>query len=189
MAVETYLIEENSPLISEPEELDKWKELINKCGLEGQKTLVGKENKSPIPFPVMTAQMQAVYSTLCPHQTKASEYSTTAIPVRVLSMIALAVSECYFDEIYIWADDKNPDPIVVGMKKDAVQSWRETRYILARWGDELRSFPELLKIAIERKSNELRAHGNSKLNELKYKLENLSSLVNDYFYNGNNIYL
>lgn len=188
MAVETYLVEENSPLISEPEELDKWKELIEKCGLEGQKTLT-KENKSPIPFPAMTVQMTAVYKTLCPRTTKASEYSTTAIPVRVLSMIALAVGECYFDEIEIWADDKNPDPIVVGVKKDTVQSWRETRYILARWGDELRSFPELIKLAIERKNTELRAEGSKKLNELKFKLENLSSLVDDYFYNGNNIYL
>lgn len=188
MSVETYLEEDVKELVTNPEDLDKWKELIEQCGLEGQKTLASKD-KSPIPFPQMTDQMTLVYSTLCPIVHSAEEYAGTTIPLRVLSLIHLSKQENYFERVEVWADDKNPDPIVVGTKKDSNQTWRETRYIIGRWGDELRSFPELLNLAIERKKKQMRADGNTKLAELTGKMSNLDNLIENWFYNGNQVWL
>jgi hypothetical protein len=189
MAVETYLIDEVQDLVTEPEELDKWKEMISKMGLSGQEELIGKEKKSPIPFPLMNVQMMNVYHTLCPSMDKVNEYNKTTIPLRVLSMISLAKEEGYFDQIEIWSDNKAPDPIVVGTKKDAKETWRTLTYIVARWGDELRSFPELLQIAKKRYLEQMRAEGTRKYAELKAKLDNLDNLVEDHFENGTGLYL
>jgi hypothetical protein len=59
--------------------------------------------------------MTNVYETLCPNKTEFKNYKNTAIPLEVLKQIAFSVKENHFESISIWADDKQPDPIVVGM--------------------------------------------------------------------------
>lgn len=148
--VESYLIDETKELISEVDKSDEWREKIKELGLTGQEELLNPEkpNASPVPFNYMNAQMNMVYRALCPKQDKIEDYNKTPIPLQVLSLIALCKQEGYFDDIYIWSDTKTPDPIAVGCRQGGNNIIN--KYIIARWGDELRSYPELVTIAKER---------------------------------------
>lgn len=151
MAVEIYLQdEETNTLVYNPEELDQWKAQIEKLELEGQKTLASPD-KSPVPFPFMNYTMGVVYSTLCPRKFTVEEYDKTPIPLRVLSALALARQEGYFNKIEVWIDDQEPDPVLIGYRwPEGGSHWSADKYILARWGDEIRPFGELREKALQR---------------------------------------
>ena len=169
MAIETYMIEEAEKLICEPEEVEKWNKLVEEAGLEGQKELI-KPEKSPIPFIALTKSMERVYETLCPGKEDAKAYKDSAIPLRVLSLIALSEREKYFYKIQIWSD-KVKDPVVVGVLNN---SYSSPLFLIARWGDELRSFPELLKLAKERLKQQ-------KMNEYKTKISTIDESIDKHF--------
>jgi len=146
MAIETFLIEEAEKLISEPEELEQWTKTVEELGLEGQRELA-KPDKSPIPFQSMNKNMQAVYKILCPRRYAVKSYKSSTIPMRVLSLIALAEKEQYFKEIEIWSAEDKPDPVAVGFTGS---TWsNDGVFIIARWGDELTDFATLEKRARE----------------------------------------
>lgn len=190
--VETYFNTELEDITFEVEKLDEWKELTKELGLENQLNLT-KSSNSPIPFPYMNLVMNRVYETLCPRKVDYKEYKITPIPLEVLKMIKLAVNDNHFTIIEIWYDDKTPDPVVIGKKRqfhcyyktlnngnlyikddksnyidfDSKQAAKEycsaagldyldafeqpsSNYLIARWGDELRDFSTLKKLAIER---------------------------------------
>jgi len=140
MAIEVFLIEDSEKLITEPEHLEEWTKTVEELGLEGQKELA-QPGKSPIPFQPMNAIMQTVYKILCPKSESVKSYKASTIPLRVLSLIALAEKEGYFKEIDIWHADDKPDPIAVGYVKG--RYYTDEVFILARWGDELQDFPAL----------------------------------------------
>lgn len=177
MAIETYLIEDSEKMISEPEHLDEWKKTVEELGLKGQKSLT-KEDKSPCPFPLLNEGMKRVYSVLCPNKTSVKDYSNSTIPLRVLSLIALAEREHYFHKIEIWDDSENPDPIAVGYLTD---SWDSPRYIIARWGDELKDFASLQKEAIKRWKTLKMIEWQEKVSELQSKIEKIELMADQYF--------
>jgi len=152
MAVEVYLEEELSELVSDVEKNDEWKKKAEELGLKGQVQLAGGEKASPIPFPPMDKIKLNVYHVLCSEYTNVENYSGSTIPLRVLSMIALCRQEGYFETLEVWHNERTADPILVGYPKSR---WNGNPFLIARWGDELRSFPELLEIA-KKKWRELR---------------------------------
>lgn len=141
--VETYIESELQDLITDAEKTDEWRKKVEELGLRGQLSLI-EGKKSPIPFPIMNRAMQRVYETLCPAKMEVKEYNRTTIPARVLEMIGLCVKENYFSKLWVWFDDESPDPILVGRHAGAL-------YLIARWGDELRSFSELRELARTKK--------------------------------------
>jgi hypothetical protein len=127
----------------------------------------------------MNEGMTRVYQTLCPNKTEFQSYKNTTIPLEVLKQIAFSVKEKHFDNIQIWADDKEPDPLVVGRRSQWYNNAKDKNgrhiyfddkleckahpdndnnayetnvkyYIVARWGDELRDFSELKEKALAR---------------------------------------
>lgn len=112
--VETYIIEETESLIYDNEKLEKWNNHVSELGLKGQEKIVVGE-KSPIPFMFVKKGMKHVFETLCPRQVKVEDYDVTPIPVEILDLIALSNKEEYFDRIQIWYDDKDPDPLCIGV--------------------------------------------------------------------------
>lgn len=113
--VETFVIEETAELIYDNEKLEKWNDLVTKLDLKGQTTVVKKTDKSPIPFLWMNQVLINTFETLCPRKVPVAEYDKTPIPVEILDLVALSINENYFKEIEIWYDDKNPDPVCVGI--------------------------------------------------------------------------
>jgi hypothetical protein len=56
-----------------------------------------------------------------------------------------------FDTLEIWCTESPivKDPVLIGIKKHPKNSWESTSYILARWGEELDSFENLIKKAAD----------------------------------------
>lgn len=112
--VETYLVEETIDLIYDGEKLDKWNNLVAELGLTGQNSIRQPE-KSPIPFQPMNEQLKNVFETLCPTKVDVEKYSASSIPVEILGLISLSKKEEYFNRLQVWYDEKQKDPLCVGV--------------------------------------------------------------------------
>lgn len=163
--VETYIIEETQELIYDNERLDQWNKLVGELGLTGQTKIV-KPEKSPIPFLWMNQALVATFTELCPRKVLVAAYDKTPIPVEALSLVALSVKEGYFEKIEVWYNDKNPDPVVVGIIKSSdfdpkYPTWEGgfSYYLLARWSDVKATLAELTdrarKLFVLRRKSEL----------------------------------
>lgn len=178
--VQSFLVEETTELIYDNDKLQEWKQKCEELGLEGQLELASTD-KSPMPFPLMNTVMQRVYETMCPAKVSYKTYKKTTIPLEVLSLIALSEREQYFTEIQIWYDDKSPDPIAVGRIVSKQYSWQYDQYIIARWGDELKSFDILKDLALKRYTNSQTIELQSKIEEAKHKLATVEVNSKKYF--------
>lgn len=184
--VEIFLEPELEELVSEPDKLKEWHEAVARLGLDGQKKIAAPE-KSPIPFPIINQQMRLVYSTLCPAHEELKKFSDTAIPLRVLQVAELCQRESYFGELHVWHNNQEKDPILVGVKQDPELSWRKTEYIVARWGDELRSFAELKTLAIARFKEDKAAKLSRAIKGMTAELQAVDELTVQHF-NGDSAF-
>ena len=116
--VQTYLVEETMELIYDGDRLAQWNNLVTELGLKGQSQIV-KPDKSPIPFMHMKKSMENIFKELCPRTVNVEEFSITPIPVEILDLIALSKKEGYFSRIIIQYDDKQPDPVCIGV----IEKW------------------------------------------------------------------
>ncbi len=185
MAIETYLRDEVKTLVTNSADLAEWKSKCEELGLTGQLNLAQPE-KSPIPFPIMNKAMVNVYETLCPKKEDVADFDGGAIPLKVLSLIALSQHEQYFDHIQVWSDDAKPDPIAVGVimqdgHKEDNEYYVKQRYIIARWGDELASFAELKMRAIERWVIKKRTECEGQIVEYQERLAKVELLAHKHF--------
>lgn len=176
--VEIMFNKELSDVTFDVEALDEWKKTASELGMKGQLELTTLDN-SPIPYPFMNDCMERVYETLCPNKTGFKEYNNTTIPLEILKQISFSIKEKHFKEIQIWADDKEPDPLAIGITSKWYNDARDEKgvyiyfdtkkeckehpdnnnkayetqikkYIIGRWGDELRDFAELKELALAR---------------------------------------
>ena len=186
MAEQLYLLEENQETTFDVDKLDEWKALVDELGLEGQKELLSTDKEgTPIPFQYMNQGMKNMFEVLCPRNVEANEFDAMPIPLKVLGILKLAESEHYFGKIEIWYDDVKPDPVMVGYtgkKGDGKM------YLLARWGDVLKTFDELLEVAKKRWLEDKKSRLESRIIEAKKDLENLEHLCHNFF-RGKSVYI
>lgn len=167
MIVETFEIEETKTdagiMASDAEAA----ELIEKLGLEGQRTLLNSDTLTRFPYRKLTQQEGFVYKILCPRTCELKDYKDGIIPVRVLQVAAHAIETGYLNRVEVWypnnADIK--DPVLVGIKGES-RSDKE-QFLLARWGKELPPIEELEVVALKMRRASLR----SKLATIKSKVE------------------
>jgi hypothetical protein len=184
MAEKIYLVEETQNLVFENDALDEWKAIVDELKLEGQQSLINEETKpSPVPFQYMNTGMTRMFETLCPRKTPMIKYDTTPIPLKILGIIKLAESEQYFDVIEIWYNESQPDPVVVGrIDTKNENGWTDHKhYLMARWGDELRPFDELLEIAKKRWIDDTTADLNERISDAQNKLSKINALAQKHF--------
>lgn len=172
--VETYIEPELQDLITDTEKTEEWKKKIEELRLNGQLTLI-EGKKSPIPFPVMNQSMKNIYKFLCPMANEIQTYSRTTIPSRVLEMIGLSIKENYFKRLEIWFDEISTDPILVGHHNKEL-------YLIARWGDELRSFSEICQLARIKKIETEKRKLETKLTSLEKDVDDWLNGMWTYFY-------
>jgi hypothetical protein len=155
MLVESFEIQETA---AEPiEACEEANRLIEELELDGQKTLLVPETPQAarMPYPEATAEQIFVFRVLCPQMYKLKEYRRAPIPLRVLQIAAHAQSLKFFRELLVWDAVTEKDPVLVGAKTDPQWTWRDNYYLLARWGEELESWPTLVKRAITRKRQQI----------------------------------
>lgn len=168
MQTESYLRTEVTNLFTEAEDLEQWKTKCEELGLDSQLNLV-TNNKSPIPFPLMTKDLNNIYSILFNRKVKLTEYDKEPIPLDLLGLIALSKQEEYFNQgIQIWYSESVKDPIIVGRKGES--SWNADNYIIGRWGDVLLDIATLRKLAAEKLAAD-------RVIKLKQVLKNIESAI------------
>lgn len=154
--VETFIVEETSNLIHDNNALESWNQSVEALGLEGQKTVI-KKDKSPIPFLWMNSALIATFETLCPTKEAVEKYDKSPIPVEILDLLKLSKNEGYFNEVEIWYNEVDKDPVCIGYhfgKASNRQSdyWKKTyaeKYLIGRWADVKASLDTLTKKAMQ----------------------------------------
>ena len=144
MLVETYEtpeVDENGTVECEAEAL----ELIESLDLDGQRALTKQGEDGElirVPYPKMSKEQKVVLKALFPKSTELPKYSDQAIPLRVLQVAAHAKD--LFDCLLVWhpenADEK--DPYLIG--RNGTEYGSNELYMLARWGDELKPWGEMV---------------------------------------------
>lgn len=174
MPVETY---ECSETASEPIEIaEEAIDLIEQLGLDGQRELVtprdGDDRGSRLPYREMTRDERFVYSVLCPNSVKLAAYKQAPIPVRVLQVAAHAKD--HFGELVVWDKEnaEEKDPVLVGIKGNYPYG-NYRIFILARWGDELESFPVLLTRAVEKGRERFKSECAKAMAKLKSRMDSV----------------
>src|SRR4051812_167808 len=121
--VELFLQPELEEIVIDADKKSEWEQKVKDLGLAGQLELTANSPKdSASPYTFMNQQMKIVFETICPTKMLVEKYNKTAIPIEVLSHIALCKQEGYFKKMEVWYDDKNPDPAVVGYVTDSYSS-------------------------------------------------------------------
>lgn len=153
MQIETYEIEgaSNQDELNQLVHDGEFSMLVDELELEGQQFLIGNdqnENSDVFPYRKMTSQERIVYETLFPEKTNITHYKDGIIPIRVLQVYQHALSFNRDDccKFFVWhPKNADKDPILVGGK----DYYYSDQYILARWGDALTPFDELMEKAIK----------------------------------------
>ena len=174
MIVKEYFVEEVKNLNQHPENLAEWHELVDKLDLEGQRTLMAGDEKSPIPFVLLNSKYDRIYSVLCPSKMEYKKYDKTTIPLRVLALIGLCKEKEYFGSIQIWYDDKSPCPVVVGCDG-------QEKYLIARWGSEAIEEDALEEKAKHRKKTKMIADLNKALKSAENQISVIDSYIETWF--------
>lgn len=157
MQVETYELAEVAEQTREQSE--ECAALAESLGLEGQRAYFAAGSDAPaIPYRKVTAEEAFAYGILCPSTTLLADYKDGPIPLRVLQVAAHAKG--MFRHLQVWhpASAREKDPVLVG--SDYEHGWCRAvskTFILARWGEELESFPVLLERAVAAAEKKLRA--------------------------------
>lgn len=152
MQVETFECVETA---SEPiEASEEALSLIESLGLDGQKQLTVASPSgfaARFPYRQITVDEMFAYKSLCPVEVELSRYNNSAIPLRVLQIAAHAKSLNFLHKLCVWDRESAAvkDPVLIGYQKHPQYDWMNgPAFILARWGEELETFPVLLKRAI-----------------------------------------
>lgn len=174
MKIQTYEIEEqlDGPT---PEVEAQAAALIEELDLEGQRRLFTKDSGGArrFPYPEMTAQELAVYEALFPAHTKIHEYTAGIIPVRVLQVAAHCRSFC---ELEVWHKAmKDPDPLLIGWTR--ADPYTRRRFLLARWGEALKDFSELVNEARSVIKAEINARMRDQIRRAQMTLEGIDDNV------------
>lgn len=183
MQVETFEIEESDE-VSTPAVEQEAIELIEKLNLAGQKSLVRVDESDRlvrIPYPKMTAAEDHVYDAIFPTHTSVVRYDAGIIPIRVLQVISHAKE--LFSDVEVWHRRvKDPDPILVGRT-----AGRE-KYLLARWGDALKPFSELVEEARQILRVQFKVKLQERASDIQHKIAVVDTLVEQHL-NGEYVYI
>lgn len=102
-------------IIDDQESINEYNRILEELGIE--KTEAQKDSKSPIPFMHMNTTTQEIFETLCPSRLSYDEYQSCVapIPLEALKTIKLALDEKHFFKVEVWYDEKDLDPVAVGL--------------------------------------------------------------------------
>ncbi len=155
--VQTFELKESMEIAACPEQNEQYMAMIDELGLKGQKTLVteGKDGQTtPIPYLWMNERLKNVFNTLCPTRVDIESYDKLPIPIIILGHVKQCQMRGWFAKVEVWYDDKQPDPVVVGLTEK--KSEKAELYLIGRWGAEDRSLEALDAMALDRRTEQLR---------------------------------
>ena len=187
MEIKSFLIEEHAETIFDNEKIAEWKNLVAELGLENQAALLkGNTVGSPLPFPAMTEAERTIYSLVLETKCNYKNFTSEAIPLKMLSLISLCEREKYFDKIEIWYSRNNPDPMIVGKNfenendKKNNYEWLMVPFLIGAWGAKIKDVSELLPAWDNLQFEELK-------NDYDYKIKEHQKIVEKFKFQLNAI--
>jgi hypothetical protein len=159
MEVKIYRELENESLILNEQDLEQYNALALELGLQTKEK--AEENNCPVVYPILNEAMQRQLRALCPSSLEIDKYTRSTIPLECLTVYKFIKDNKMFDEVRIWFDDKQLDPLMIGYNwvneeaKEKGYSWMKNKYLIARWGDCAKEIPELLNDGFLRIKNQL----------------------------------
>jgi len=163
-------------------------ELIEKLGLEGQKSftqVIGGETSVVVnPFRALEEREMLVYSTLCPQKSDIKSYKVDSIPLRILEIADKAMSTGLYHKLEVWypKEARIDDPVLVGIIQEKVFYnssapsafyTNDKLHLLARWGKVLPSFEQCEAMALDMLKKSTLSHLNKVIAKAKMSLEGL----------------
>jgi hypothetical protein len=186
METKSYLIEEHETTLFDNEEINQWKELVDKLNLPEQRNLIA-ENKSPLPFPAMSKAEKDIYTVVLDTHQDYKLFGREAIPLQGLSLIALCEAEKYFDKIEIWySEQRKDDPLIIGKKYDSESDrvkqyyWNMSNFIIFAWGPKLKPFTSLLPLYEQYRKKQIESTYENNLKNLKDEVELFRFQINSF---------
>lgn len=180
MKSEIFIQPELEELITDNDSRDEWMKQVEELGLEGQISLTeNSPKKSASPYTFMNEQMKIVFETLCPSKELVEKYNKSTIPIDVLAQVALCKQEGYFKKVEVWYDNRNPDPILVGYVTEEYSN--SIMHIIARWGDEIVPYEQLVEKAIRRYTEAFKLSLQTLKSECEQSINNVDSIIRQYF--------
>lgn len=192
MLVETYEVTETNPETGTAEFEPEALALIEELGLEGQQSIISRREAANgegdvatlCPYAEMDATTHRVYQALLPDSMKLGDYDRGPIPLRVLQVAALAERESWFDKLQVWCSPSSADkdPLLVGIRSKPGTYGQETRlFLLARWGEVLQPFEELVELARDRWVAKRKAELEERIADAQTKLASIGALAVKHF--------
>lgn len=122
--------------------------IAERLGLKGQRAIRTPE-AGRVVFPKLTLEQDRILAVLCPQRQLVGDYDAP-MPVRILRLVEQHAPA--FKRLEVWApsDPRVPDPVLVGVTGDPVNTWLTTTFLLARWGDQLDDWDTLRATAGKR---------------------------------------
>lgn len=130
------------------ENAEEWANICQELGLYKQLQKAGKVEKVGNPYQKVDPRSERVFKMLCPVSVNYKLYEASTLPLDVLQEISRCEKNGWFKHINVWYDDKSPDPFLIGY--DHKDEWQGNKFLIARWGDELLPFEQLVTKAINR---------------------------------------
>ena len=174
--IETYEVEDAE---WPGDEIDKevYLAVAEKIGATKQVELVNEEGA--VPFQRMNDAVKHTWEAFCPGHHKLESFSESMIPMRVMNLLSRCVDKKYFGHIEVWTESEtNPDPVAVGCIGHNV------RYLIARWGESLLSWPEIVKKAREKWMRKRVNETNAKIAECEAIVTKIEAQADTYFAGG-----
>lgn len=131
------------------ESSDEWQSICTELGLQKQLSKSGKIEKVGNPYMKIDPRSERVYKMLCPAIVDYKKYEASTFPLEVLQEASRCEKNGWFKKMEVWYDDKSPDPFLVGLEYET-NEWQAQKFLIARWGDELLPFEQLVSKAISR---------------------------------------
>ena len=155
---------------------EEWEQLCTGLELKQQLKKIGKVEKIPNPYVKLDPRTERVYEMLCPQKELYTDYKASTLPLEILQEIHRCKENEWFPVIAIWYDDKSPDPFLIGYdsKKGG------NKYLIARWGDELLPFEQLLEKAINRYKEAYRRALNRLIMDCEFRKQDIEGEIRGY---------
>lgn len=152
----------------------EWSSICQELGLEGQTKLAEKSPElKPPPYRAIDPKTSRIIRALCPEKSTVANFSVSTIPLDILKEVKKCRENGWYHEIYVFYDNKSPDPFLVGK---LTSQWGSPYHLIARWGDELLPFEELEIKAV----NRLMGDAKVALIELKSKIDHYLQNPQDF---------
>lgn len=184
MEVKIYREKENENLIINENELSEYNKLAIELGLMTIENIDNKE-KTPVVYPYINKGMDIKLKSICPVEVSIESYKKSTIPLEVLKVYKYAKENEMFESFYIWYDDADPDPMLIGKKYENEDdrkkgySWNQNQYLIARWGDCSMELNELLNKGDEILRGKLRVASKTALSKINDIISNPEKYMND----------